>query len=206
MIDSELGEIPEGWRMGKIKDFGKIVCGKTPSKDNKEYFGGKVPFIKIPDMHGQVFINRTEDWLTEDGANSQRNKYIPANSICVSCIATVGLVSITSEKSQTNQQINSIIPKKKIYLEYLFLALRNIKDDLLAIGASGSATLNINTTTFSNINLLLPGDCSLGIFHQSISPMFQKLNYNNLQIQTLSTLRDTLLPKLMSGELRVTVN
>lgn len=203
MIDSELGKIPEGWRVGKIKDFGEIVCGKTPSKENQDFFGGKIPFIKIPDMHGQVFINKTEDWLTEDGANTQKNKYIPANSICISCIATVGLVSITSEKSQTNQQINSVILKADTYLEYLFLALKNIKDDLLAIGAGGSTTLNINTTTFSNIDMLFPDNYILDNFHKAISPMFQKLNTNNSQIQTLSALRDALLPKLMKGEVRV---
>jgi type I restriction enzyme S subunit len=203
MIDSELGEIPEGWRVGKIKDFGEIVCGKTPSKDNQDFFGGKIPFIKIPDMHGQVFINKTEDWLTEDGANTQKNKFIPANSICVSCIATVGLVSITSEKSQTNQQINSIILKKDVYLEYLFLAIKNIKEDLLAIGTGGSTTLNINTTTFSNIDMLFPDISILDNFHKAIFPVFKKLNTNNSQIQSLSALRDTLLPKLMKGEVRV---
>jgi type I restriction enzyme S subunit len=203
MIDSELGQIPEGWRVGKIKDFGEIICGKTPSKEKQDFFGGKIPFIKIPDMHGQVFINKTEDWLTEDGANTQKNKYIPANSICVSCIATVGLVSITSEKSQTNQQINSIIPKTDIYLEYLFLSLKNIKEDLLAIGTGGSTTLNINTTTFSNIEMLFPENYILENFHKATLPIFQKLNTNNSQIQTLSVLRDTLLPKLMKGEVRV---
>lgn len=203
MIESELGQIPKGWRVGKIKDFGEIVCGKTPSKENQDFFGGKIPFIKIPDMHGQVFINKTEDWLTEDGANTQKNKYIPVNSICVSCIATVGLVSITSEKSQTNQQINSIILSTEVCLEYLFLALKNIKEDLLAIGTGGSTTLNINTTTFSNIEMLFPNDATLENFHKVISPIFKKLNTDNSQIQTLSTLRDTLLPKLMKGEVRV---
>lgn len=203
MIDSELGKIPEGWRVGRIKDYGEIVCGKTPSKGNREYFGGEIPFIKIPDMHNQVFIITTEDSLTEVGANTQKNKFIPANSICVSCIATVGLVSITSKKSQTNQQINSMMPSSENYFEYLFLALKNMRDDLLAIGTGGSATLNINTTTFSDIEIIFPENNILEKFHHTASSTFQKINFNNSQIQTLSKLRDTLLPKLMKGEVRV---
>lgn len=203
MVDSELGPIPEGWRVGRLGDFGEIICGKTPSKNIRSYFGGNIPFIKIPDMHGNIYINKTEDSLTIDGANTQKNKFIPMNSICVSCIATVGLVSIVSELSQTNQQINSIVPKLESYLEYLFLALRNMKDDLLAIGTGGSATLNINTTTFSNIDIAFPEDGILEKFHNTTSAMFQKLNFNNSQIQTLSSFRDVILPKLMRGEVRV---
>ena len=110
MVPSELGEIPEGWKASKIKDYGSIVCGKTPSKKRKDYFNGEIPFIKIPDMHGKVFIIKTEDTLSKKGSNTQKTKVLPKYSINVSCIATVGLVTINSRSSHTNQQINSIIP------------------------------------------------------------------------------------------------
>jgi type I restriction enzyme S subunit len=58
-------ELPDGWRVGKLGEVGQIICGKTPSKENQEYFGGEIPFIKIPDMHGEAFIVKTEDSLTE---------------------------------------------------------------------------------------------------------------------------------------------
>ena len=103
-------EMPKGWEVKALSDLGQIICGKTPSKSNKEFYGNDVPFIKIPDMHNQVFITQTTDNLSVAGANSQSKKYIPPKSICVSCIATVGLVSMTSKRSHTNQQINSIIP------------------------------------------------------------------------------------------------
>jgi len=203
MIDSELGDIPDGWRVGKLRNVGQIICGKTPSKENQKYFGGEIPFIKIPDMHEEVFIVKTEDSLTELGANTQKNKFIPKKSICVSCIATVGLVSITSKDSQTNQQINSIIPNNEQYLEYLYYVLTNIKSDLLAIGSGGSATLNINTSTFSNIEIVIPNKETLNNFYNTTNLIFTKILDNLHQIQTLSTLRDTLLPKLMKGEIRV---
>lgn len=196
-------ELPDGWRVGKLGEVGQIVCGKTPSKENQEYFGGEIPFIKIPDMHGEVFIVKTEDSLTKIGANTQKNKFIPKNSICVSCIATVGLVSITSKDSQTNQQINSIVPNDEKYLEYLYFVLTNMKSDLLAIGRGGSATLNINTSIFSNIKIIIPNEEIINNFHNTTTPLFTKILDNLYQIHSLARNRDELLPKLMRGEVRV---
>jgi len=185
----------------KLFKLGKIICGKTPSKSNLKYFGGEIPFIKIPDMHNQMFILKTEDSLTEVGADSQKNKFIPRNSICVSCIATVGLVSITTKDSQTNQQINTIIPKSESYLEFLYLALKTIKNDLMLIGSGGSTTLNINTSIFSNIEILVPEEEVIDKFHKLANPMFNKILQINKENQELATLRDLLLPKLMRGEI-----
>jgi type I restriction enzyme S subunit len=187
----------------KLSNLGKIICGKTPSKSNSEYFGGNIPFIKIPDMHNQIFILKTEDSLTQAGANSQKTKFIHKNSICVSCIATVGLVAITTEDSQTNQQINTIIPKSEIYLEFLYLALKIIKSDLMLIGSGGSTTLNINTNVFSNIEILTPEESIINKFHELVSPFFNKILQIYRENQKLAALRDLLLPKLMSGEIKV---
>jgi type I restriction enzyme S subunit len=196
-------ETEEGWGTGKLGDFGKIICGKTPSKKIHSYFGGKIPFIKIPDMHGKTFIFDTEDTLTEEGANSQQNKFLPPKSICVSCIATVGLVTMNAFNSQTNQQINSIIPSKEIYRYFLYLKLATMKNELLAMASGGTATDNLNTGDFSNIDIIKPDDKVLELFHNQVQPNFDKIFANQIQIRTLTRLRDTLLPKLMSGEVRV---
>ncbi|PIP26756.1 MAG: restriction endonuclease subunit S [Candidatus Moranbacteria bacterium CG06_land_8_20_14_3_00_40_12] len=195
--------IPEEWKVGKIYETGKVVCGKTPSKENTDYFGGKIPFIKIPDMHGQMFLLKTIDKLSKNGADSQKTKTIPKNSICVSCIATVGLVSITTEDSQTNQQINSVVPNDEYLLEYLYFSLKSISGFLNSIGSSGTTTANVNTGTFMNLEILIPAEEHLLLFHKNTVAMFSKIKDNNFQIQTLSRLRDTLLPKLMSGEITI---
>lgn len=196
-------ELPQGWRVGKLGEMGTIICWKTPSKNNWDFFWWNIPFIKIPDMHWNLFILKTEDSLTEEGADSQKNKYISEWAICVSCIATVGLVSLTTKSSQTNQQINSITPKFDDYREYLYYSLVWMKNELLAIGAWWSATLNINTTTFSNISIIIPDQETLSKFDLVIKPLFNKIRANSEQIQTLSATCDQLLPKLMSWEMRV---
>src|SRR5690606_40285624 len=112
------------WEERPLSDFGQIICGKTPSKKKSEYFEGEYPFIKIPDMHGNTFVFETQDSLSEKGFLSQKKKALPAKSISVSCIATVGLVTMNAFPSQTNQQINSIISEEK-YRYYLYCEMKN---------------------------------------------------------------------------------
>lgn len=193
-------------KTGKLGDYGRIVCGKTPSKKVAEYFGGSVPFIKIPDMHGNVFLFETEDTLTEKGALSQQNKTIPARSICVSCIATVGLVSMNAFVSQTNQQINTIVPSQEPYCYFLFLLMRNMTDDLLARAGGGTATDNLNTGDFSRIEVAMPPEAIIQEFDNLVKEKFEKIYANQAQILKLIQLRDTLLPKLMSGEAKVKID
>ncbi len=196
-------EAKDEWEEVPLSFLGDIVCGKTPSTKRKEYFGGNIPFIKIPDMRGNTFVFQTSDTLTEEGKQSQNNKTLPPKSICVSCIATVGLVSMTAKESQTNQQINSIVPKKDFYRYYLYLFMKNSVDLLTAMASGGTATLNLNTGDFSKIEVALPKEHELKTFHKTVEPMFDRIYLNQTQIHTLEKLRDTLLPKLMSGEVRV---
>lgn len=202
-VDSELGMIPEGWKVGCLGDMGAVVCGKTPSKSNSNYYEGDIPFIKIPDMHGNVFVENSEDRLTEEGSLSQIKKLIPPYSLMVSCIATVGLVSINTKPSHTNQQINTVIPHNKSALFYLYQHIKNNEEFLKNMGRGGTTTLNVNTKSFSNIRLLIPSEIALDQFHGIVEGLFKKIELNMHESRTLSLLRDTLLPRLMSGEIEV---
>lgn len=174
----------------------RVVTGKTPSTKNEEFWNGDIPFITIPDMHNQVFTINTERKISNIGAKA----LIPKNSILVSCIATVGLVSISTEKSQTNQQINSIVLNNDYDLYYLFEFLSEQENFMKNI-AGGSTTYNINKNTFENIEVpYLPTD-KLIEFHDIVSKMFEKIELNQLENKNLVQLRDTLLPKLMNGEI-----
>lgn len=196
-------EIKEEWEMKPLSLFGDVICGKTPSKSVKEYFGGEIPFIKIPDMHGKIFVFSTEDSLTHKGKESQSNKTIPPFSISVSCIATVGLVVLNAYESQTNQQINSIVPSRKEYRYYLYLYMKSLYSELHNMASGGTATLNLNTGDFSRIELLYPPVIILEEFHRQVEILFNKIFRNQQQIQILAKLRDTLLPKLITGKIRI---
>ena len=194
--------VPEGWRFAKVKDLGQIVTGKTPSKKNIRNFDGNVPFIKTPDMHQSWIILNTEETLSEIGASLQNNKYLPPWSVLVSCIGTVGVVAMNLFKSQTNQQINSVIPKNKFYRYYSFFCLSNIKPFLEAIGG-GSTMANINKNKFENIKINIPSENVLAKFYQTVNPIFNQIALLIDQNQKLAQARDLLLPRLMSGEIEV---
>lgn len=162
-----------------------------------------MPFITIPDMHNNVFVIETERKLSEKGIKSQINKILPKNSVCVSCIATAGLVSLTFEESQTNQQINSIICKDGISSFFMYLYLCELSEYIKILGSGGSTTLNLNKKEFSKIKIAIPDNKEMITFDEIIRPIFEKIKINQLEIIKLSNLRDTLLPKLMSGEIDV---
>lgn len=181
----------------KIVDIvDRVVTGKTPSTKNEEFWNGDIPFITIPDMHNQIFTIDTERTISGVGAKS----IIPENSISVSCIATVGLVSISTKKSQTNQQINSIVLKNDYDLYYLFEFLSEQESFMKNI-AGGSTTYNINKTTFENIEVPYLPQNIIQEFHNTVCKLFDKIKLNQLENKNLEQLRDTLLPKLMNGEI-----
>lgn len=191
--------------MKPLNYFGNIICGKTPSKKKLENFGGNILFIKIPDMHGKVFVFDTTDTLSVIGKESQINKTLPPWSINVSCIATVGLVTMNAFEAQTNQQINSIIPDEK-FRYYLYYEMKNSYDLLQSMASGGTATLNLNTGNFSRIEITLTDEETLLKFNDFAEHIFAKIYKNQTQIRTLKKLRDTLLPKLMSGEVKVSID
>jgi type I restriction enzyme S subunit len=202
-VESELGMIPKGWKVIQVKDLGEVITGKTPSTKVKGYYGDKIPFIKIPDMHGNVYIVKTETMLSELGAQSQKNKMLPPNTVCVSCIATPGLVVLTSEMSQTNQQINSVVCKEGVSPYFVYLFFKSISDNIVTLGSGGTATLNLNKGDFSRIKLLMPTNEVMTGFNNKVESIFNLIKINSLNNIELENLRDYLLPRLLSGEIDV---
>lgn len=204
--ETEFGKIPKDWRVLNIEDISKnVICGKTPTTKDKDNYGDLIPFITIPDMHGKVFIIETERYLSKKGNNTQINKMLPLNSILVSCIATPGLVSLTSRASQTNQQINSIICKDNISYYYVYLCMRSYREKIKDLGSGGSTTLNLNKNQFLKIKLVVPSEEEMTKFHEMIKPIFLQILENQNQINRLLKIRNALLPKLMSGEISIPI-
>ena len=195
--------VPEGWMFADIKDLGEVVTGKTPPTSKSEYYGGNIPFVKIPDMHDVIYPLKTESKLSETGANTQKNKFLPCNSIMVSCIATVGLVCIACETCQTNQQINALVLNDENYLFYMYFKLRGIKALLEGVGSNGATMTNVNKKKFENIKILVPADELIINYKLCVESFFKKIYLLSKQNLMLIEARDKLLPKLMSGEIEV---
>lgn len=194
-------EIPEKFNRMVLKNIDgiTIITGKTPSTKEEDNFGNDVMFITIEDLRKNTFIVDTNRKLSIKGANTQKNKYIPKGSICVSCIATIGEIAISTENSQTNQQINSIIAKEIKIRNYLYFCLKNIFSNFRV--KSGNIFSNMNKEEFENIKILLPNDEVLGKFYESINSLFIKIEKNTKEIRELTSLRNYLLPLLMNGQI-----
>ena len=194
-------DIPIEWNVKKLKDIDcEIITGKTPSTKDETNFGGNIPFITIDDIRGNVFIYNYKRYLSKKGADFQKTKYIPENSICVSCIATVGLVGITTEMSQTNQQINSIVINELLlyyitsYLESYF-KLNNAK--------RGNVFDNMNRDDFCNIDIIIPPIELLEKYNSNVKPLYCKIKNNLLINKQLIELKKYLLPLLVNGQIKI---
>lgn len=195
--------VPEGWNVAKVCDFGRIVTGKTPSTSVSDNFGDDIPFVKIPDMHGSIFSVYTEQKLSVKGAETQKSKYIPRNSLMVSCIGTVGLVNISVEECQTNQQINSIILHNQEYIYYLYFVMKDMERMLDGLGSNGATMTNVNKEKFSNMRIIKPNNEIMIKYFECVAPMFEKCLVLYKSLKSAKEARDRLLPKLMSGEIEI---
>ena len=193
------GSQPSSWKEVTVDDIASdVICGKTPPTADPQNYGGTIPFITIPDMHGSVYTTSTARFLSEKGASTQPGKMLPANSVCVSCIASVGLVCLTAEPSQTNQQINSIICKDQISPFYVYTKMTTLNEYLKQLGVGGSTTLNINKTLFGQIPILLPDEASMKEYHNKVEPLFSSIRENQYEIQHLESLKRLLLSQISS--------
>lgn len=190
---------PDDWKEVMVDDIAaEVICGKTPPTSDSANYGGSVPFITIPDMHGSVYTTTTERFLSDKGVATQANKTLPENSICVSCIASVGLVCLTAEPSQTNQQINSIICKNGISPFYVYIKMTTLTEYLKQLGAGGSTTLNVNKTLFGQIPILLPDETVMKEFHGKVEPLFSAIRANQYEMQRLESLKSLFLTQISS--------
>lgn len=201
--ESELGEIPSGWSYKKISEWGSTICGKTPPTKDESLYGGNNLFVTIPDLHEGPFISHASKTLSNAGAESQLKKRLPAGSVMVSCIATPGLVGIAQVECFTNQQINSIIPFEEGNENFLLFSIIESKDLLLSLGGGGSVFFNLSKGRFDDMEILSPSKPCVAAFGERVAPLIAKCFALKEESRTLSTLRDALLPRLVSGDLRV---
>ncbi len=206
MQDSELGEIPEGWNIKPIKGFGKVVTGKTPPRKVENAYNEQgVSFITPTDIDSDMFVTETKRFLSESGVEVVKKNLLPEGSICVTCIGSqMGKAVITPSVSISNQQINSIVVAKEYQRNFLFLNLRRRREEIFLIGSSGSTMPIINKSTFEKLLVLAPTDTLFKAFDETVSSLLNKIHKNAQENQTLTALRDTLLPKLLSGEIDLT--
>ena len=157
-IDKE--NLPEGWRMGTLGEFGEVITGKTPSSNNPEDFGYDMPFVTPGDFAKyHKFAIGAERSLSEIGIKRLKGKVLPNGSVIVTCIGSdMGKVAIASEECITNQQMNSIVVSHCEYSDYLFYVLSFMSTELKAMALGSSTMPLLNKSDFERIKVVFPPD------------------------------------------------
>ena len=202
-VDSELGEIPEGWGVGTVSQLAeRIQNGGTPKRSEPTYWEcGEIPWLTSGEVR-QSFIFGTQNFISEEGLAKSSAKMVPARSILVALYgSTAGQVSMNYQPLSTNQAVSAVIPSTGN--RYFCLISLKLEVSELENRAVGSAQQNISKKIVEDTIVLLPHIKLRSAYDALVEPLFDR-NFHNLdENQTLSTLRDMLLPKLVSGEIRL---
>ena len=205
--DSELGPIPSGWSLRKAEQLFEISIGRTPPRKEPEWFsdgGSGIPWVSIRDMGTfGVFSDTTNESLTEEAVDKFRVPIVPANTVLMSFKLTVGKLCITQSPLVTNEAIAHFKQSSDSQLSsyYTYMWLKEF--DLEKLDSTSSIATATNSTAIRNIKFLVPPKEISSQFNIFIKPIFEKIRNVTQQNSTLIKLRDSLLPKLISGELQI---
>ena len=203
-VDRELGMIPEGWKVGRLDEIADVVGGSTPSKAKPEYYTQKgIAWLTPKDLsnHPAVYTSRGEIDITEEGYNSTSTKLMPKGTILFTSRAPIGYISIAQNDICTNQGFKSLVPKKAgtcflyCFLKYVTPEIEN--------KSTGSTFKEASGSLMKSLQVLMPEQKVFEDFETIVSPLFARIESLEKESSRLSLLRDTLLPRLMSGELEV---
>jgi type I restriction enzyme S subunit len=200
-------EVDEHWEIKKLKELVDIGIGRTPPRKESEWFSKSVSDIKwvsIKDLGDSgVFVFDSSEYLTEAAVENFNVPVIPPDTVLLSFKMTLGRVAITTEHMLSNEAIAHFKFKDETPFskEFLYFYLKTYPYD--SLGSTSSIVTSINSGMIKDMEAIIPDDETLKKFENQVTNYFDKIKSNQTQIRTLTALRDTLLPKLMSGEVRV---
>ena len=201
---SEIGPIPNGWKVGPILGVAELLSGGTPKTDREEFWGGPIMWASAKDVSqcAETFLLETERTITLEGLAQSSTQLIPAcSTVVVARGATTGRMVILGREMAMNQTCYAL--KSKIDCPFTLHCLLRKEIDALVHAAHGSVFDTITTSTFSRSKTVIAPDSVIKAFENLIAPLFTRMLCNSDESRTLGDLRDTLLPKLISGELRI---
>jgi type I restriction enzyme S subunit len=200
-------EADEGWGEDSLLKLIQLVGGGTPKTSITEYWDGNIPWLAGGDIaaNHKSFVNYAEKRITEAGLNNSSAKLLPKYATVISARGTVGKYCLLAEPMAFSQSNYGILPRIDGCFFFTYLLINHVVEELQS-SAYGSVFDTITTATFKENRVLIPTETEIIQFEKAISSYFEKMFVNKGQIRTLEKMRDTLLPKLMSGEVMVNVN
>ncbi|MBK8302338.1 MAG: restriction endonuclease subunit S [Pyrinomonadaceae bacterium] len=199
--------IPKGWQIKKMAECIEVGIGKTPPRKEPQWFSEdttNVRWVSIRNMGATgMYTRETSEYLTADAVKKFNVRIVPDNTVLLSFKLTVGRVCITDGECTTNEAIAHFVRREQSKLNpyYLYLYLRAF--DYSSLGSTSSIATAVNSKSIRDMPILAPQGLILDEFEKIIQPIFEKIKTNQREIETLGEIRDSLLPRLISGKLRV---
>ena len=193
------------WKEGTISDLGTVIGGSTPSKSKPEYYTDNgIAWITPKDLSvdKSKFISHGADDITELGLRNSSASIMPAGTVLFSSRAPIGYIAIADGEVTTNQGFKSVVPNGNVGTAFVYYFLKNALPTIENM-ASGSTFKEISGSAMRTVPAVIPDDGSLQEFSDFCEPLFQQQRTLEAENHSLAALRDSLLPKLMSGELDV---
>lgn len=205
LVNSELGEIPEGWEVKAINDLAEIIGGSTPSTAQLAYWDGGIHCWATPKdlsaLRTPVLLN-TERRVTDTGLARISSGLLPKGTVLLSSRAPIGYLAIAEVPVAINQGFIAMKPRTGVPNLFLLLWARAAHEDILA-RANGSTFLEISKANFRPLSVVRPRLSVLNAFERIARPMYERIVSIERESSALAALRDSLLSKLISGDLRV---
>lgn len=197
-------EAEESWEVGTLDDVISVKGGTTPSTAKPEYWDGNINWTSPRDLSNatSIFLFKTERKITEKGLSQIGSGLLPVGTVLLSSRAPIGYLTITEIPVAINQGYIAIVCDKIVSNYFIYLWCKANMETIENAG-NGSVFQEISKTSFKGLEILIPSLEKLKEFDKEIEPVFQKIKSNQTQIRILTQTRDALLPKLMSGEVRV---
>ena len=197
----------EDWEENSLDSILTVKGGTTPSTSNPKFWNGEIHWTSPRDVTtlDGIFLFTTERKITDLGLKSISSGLLPKGTLLMSSRAPVGVLAFAEVPLAINQGYIAIIDDKGYSKEFIYLWLKNNMDYVHSY-ANGSTFQEISKSSFKSLQITVPPEKLRFDFQQTILPIFSKIKVNQIQIHTLEKLRDSILPKLMSGEVRVKLN
>ena len=203
LAGSEIGEIPEGWKVKPFTSFLEILYGGTPKTSESSYWSGEIPWCTIADVKSNgIWLTQTQKSITDRGLENSAAKLLPKKTVIVTVRGTVGEVAIAGKEMTTNQSCFALRVLPQISEFWVYLQLLSFVGTLKS-NALGSVFDTITKKIFKQLLVSSPSIELTKEFHRIVSVVFEMILINTQNIETLSEIRDTLLSKLISGELQI---
>lgn len=200
--ETDIGEIPEDWRLSKIGDELEVMLGGTPSRKIDDYWGGDIGWINSGEINKFRIINPTE-YISKEGYESSSTKLLPKRTTLIAITgATLGQVSLNEIEVCTNQSVIGIIGSNNICSEYVYLWIKSTIDKLIA-NQTGGAQQHINTGNVKEHLVLIPPQGLLKKFENIAKPIFDKIELNVKELEKLKELRKLIIPKIVYGNINI---